>query len=436
MTSKNPIFSPPRGMRDIMPAEMAKRQHVCAKVQEVLSLFGYDQVDPTHVEKIETIFGKAGPGIEKEIYSFPDKGGRRLGLRFELTMGMARMVATNPSWPKPIRIAAISNVWRYDEPQYGRYRAFHQWDIEIFGSDSPSSDAEIVEVSARIMDGLGFPDYEMILSDRQIVEQFLDGLGVEAGHAEIMRVMDKRGKINQEEMAQQLGALEIGESEVSRILEFASNKGGIFEICELLREDPITKANPAIERMERIGTILEESLGLGKISFDLSLVRGLDYYTGFVFECHDPADKALGSVFGGGRFDGLVGIYGRDTPAVGCAGGIERFVVALESKGLLPANILPVPDVFVAPVTEDDVPASMGIATQLRAAGVTAVVEVMGRKLRKSLEAANRAGHKFTVIVGSRDLKEGLVTVREMDSGKERRVPKGDVAEAIITGRS
>ncbi len=436
MTSKNPTFSPPRGMRDIMPDEMAKRQHVCSKVQEVLSLFGYEQVDPTHVEKIETIFGKAGPGIEKEIYSFPDKGGRHLGLRFELTMGMARMVATKPNWPKPIRIASISNVWRYDEPQYGRYRAFHQWDVEIFGSSKPSSDAEIVEVSARIMDRLGFSDYEMILSDRQIVEQFLDGLGVQVDHAEVMRVMDKRGKITRGEMAHQLGTLGIGESEVSQIFEFASNKGGIFEICELLRDDALTRGNPAIGRMERIGMILEESLGLSRIKFDLSLVRGLDYYTGFVFECHDPEDRALGSVFGGGRFDGLVGIYGKGCPAVGCAGGIERFVVSLESKGLLPKNLFPVPDVYVASVTEDDVPASMGIASQLRAAGVSAVVEVMGRKLRRSLEAANRAGQRFTVIVGSRDLKEGLVTVREMDSGKERTVPKGDVAEAIITWRS
>lgn len=435
-SEKRPDFTPPRGMRDIMPEEMAKRKYVCGKIEEVLALFGYNLVDPSHIEKMETIFGKAGPGIEEEIYSFKDKGGRHLGLRFELTLGMARMVATKPDWPKPLRIAAISNAWRYDEPQYGRYRSFYQWDIELFGSDSPGADAEIVEVSCRIMDRLGLADYEMVVNDRNIVDAFLKSLDLQADKAQILRIMDKKGKITEDEMAEQLGALSLTDSQIKQIFGFASKKGHIFEICEFLREQPAMKNSDDVTRVEEIGRILEKSVGLQRIRFDLSLVRGLDYYTGFVFECYDPENINLGSVLGGGRFDGLVGIYGRDCPAVGSAGGIERLILSLESKDLFPKEIIHVPKVLIAPVTERELPEAMGISSRLREAGISAVVEVMGRKLGKSLETANKIGCEYTVIVGSRDLKDGVVTIRDMENGKEQRVSIEDVAKPIITGRS
>jgi len=432
MTSNTkPSFTPPRGMRDITPEEMAKRRYVCARIQEVLDLYGYNLVDPTHVEKLETIFAKAGPAIENEIYAFEDKGGRRLGLRFDLTVGIARMVATNPQWPKPLRIAAVSNIWRYDEPQYGRYRSVYQWDVEIFGSNKPAADAEVVEVSCKIMDRLGLDDYEILVNDRQIVDRFLESIGLKEKRPDVLRVMDKRGKITEGEMIQQFKALSVDDSQIERIVEFSSMRGSIQEISDFLRRDLEMGDLDAVPRMEEIGGILQASIGLDRIIFDLSLVRGLDYYTGFVFECFDPQNVELGSVFGGGRFDRLVGIYGRDCPAVGCAGGITRLILALESKGLLPKELLPVPSVLVIPVTQRESAGAAALASRLREAGVPSVVEIMGRKLRKSLENANRLGYEYAVIVGSRDLEKGLVTVRDMGSGKESLVRVEDVAGSI-----
>lgn len=426
-----PDFTPPRGMRDIAPEEMAKRRYVLDKIEEVLDLYGYNLVDPTHVEKLETIFAKAGPAIEKEIYAFEDKAGRRLGLRFDLTVGIARMVATNPQWPKPLRIAAISNIWRYDEPQYGRYRSVYQWDVEIFGSESPAADAEIVEVSCKMMDRLGFDEYEILVNDRQIVDRFLQTLGLAEQRADVLRVMDKRGKIGEEEMVQQFKALSLEDSQIERVMEFSARKGSIAEVCEYLRGLGLGEME-AISRMEELGGILEGSIGLDRITFDLSLVRGLDYYTGFVFECFDPQNVDLGSVFGGGRFDRLVGIYGRGCPAVGCAGGITRLILALESKNLLPKNLLSLPKALVIPVSAGEAAVAATVASGLRASGVSAVVELMGRKLRKSLESANKLGYEYAVIVGSRDLKKGMVTVRDMGSGRESRVAVDDVATPIL----
>lgn len=423
-------------MRDIPPEEMAKREYICGKVRNVLSLFGYSLVEPTHIEKIETLHAKAGPGVEKEIYAFEDKGGRRLGLRFDLTVGMARMIASNPDWPKPVRLAAISNVWRYDEPQYGRYRSVEQWDVEIFGSENPAADAEIVEISCRMMDSLGLDRYEMVLNDRQVVDAFLASISVDANRPEVLRVMDKKGKIPPEEMADQLAALSLNRGQIDSIFRFASTRGSIFEVCDLLRNDPNVGNLKCMDRMEEIGRILEKSVGLDGIFFDLSLVRGLDYYTGFVFECLDPDDRDLGSILGGGRFDGLAGIYGRDCPAVGCAGGLERLLLSLESKHLIPRDVLPAPLACIAPVTQGEMPEAMKIAAGLRKAGISAVVEIMDRKLRKTLEVANRAGHAYVVIVGRRDLASGLVTVREMKTGREKKAAVEDVASILLNAQS
>jgi histidyl-tRNA synthetase len=162
----------------------------------------------------------------------------------------------------------------------------------------------------------------------------------------------------------------------------------------------------------------------------------LDYYTGFVFECFDPDDRDLGSIVGGGRFDGLVGIYGRECPAVGCAGGLARLILSLESKHLIPSDVLPVPQVYIAPVTQSEMPQAMSIAAGLRKAGVATVVGIMGRKLTRSLEVANRAGHPYALIVGKRDLETGQVTVREMQTGKEVKTRVEDVASMLLKLRS
>jgi len=423
-------------MRDIAPEEMAKRLYVRRKIEGVLSLYGYQLVDPTHVEKLETIFAKAGPEIEKEISSFEDKGGRRLGLRFDLTVGMARMVASNPDWPKPLRVAAISTIWRYDEPQYGRYRSIEQWDVELFGTEGPGADAEMVEICSKVMETLGLDGYEIVLSDRRLLDSVLQSLDLEAVKADIMRVLDKKGKITESEMRKQLADLKLDQTQISKLFEFASIRGGIFQVVARLADEYPYLNRSVLDRMKEIGRTLQGSVDQERLVFDLSLVRGLDYYTGFVFECFDRANPDLGSVLGGGRFDQLVGIYGRDCPAVGCAGGITRLIMSLEARGLIPDEAMPVPVAYVTPVTGKEMPDASSIAKTLRDAGIPTVLEVMGRKLRKALDSANKAGYVFAVIVGSRDIDKGVVTVRNMKSGEEKVVPIDEVSVPILSWQS
>jgi histidyl-tRNA synthetase len=345
------------------------------------------------------------------------------------------MVATNPDWPKPLRIASISNIWRYDEPQYGRYRSIEQWDVELFGTENPAADAEILEVCARVMESLGLDSYEIIISDRRILDSFLVSIGLDDGKQDVMRVLDKRGKISESQMKDQLEALELNETQISEIFELVSIRGGIFQVVDRLAEYPFVEQS-ILDRMGEIGRVLEGSIDLEKVIFDLSLVRGLDYYTGFVFECFDRDDVSLGSILGGGRFDRLAGIYGRDSPAVGCAGGVTRLIMSLESKGLIPDDVVPVPIAYVTPITENEMSEANRIATILRKDGIPTVVEVMGRKLRKALDSANRLGYGFTVIVGRRDIEKGMVTVRDMKTGEEKTVPIDGVSKPILNGQS
>ena len=422
-------------MRDIEPQEIAKRVWVEAKISEVLQRYGFKMMEPTPIEHLETLEAKSGPQIREEIYWFADKAGRNLGLRFDLTVGMARMVANRLDLPEPIKLCAIADSWRYDEPQFARYRHFRQWDAEIFGTTDPLADAEAICVGMDALESVGLREYEVRISNRKLVEAFLRKIGVE-NRVQIDKVLiaiDKLSKLPSTQAAEEFEKTGLSGKQTEATRELCSLKGSpekvLSELKELLEED--TDIEGARNELIRLADVLKSFGRRDRCIYDLSIVHGIGYYDGIVFEAYDKGSEDIGSIFGGGRYDKLCVIYGkRDIPATGVAGGIERLMISLEKSSLYP-KLSETPRVFIACATDDVRSKAWEIVTRLRNTGVAADFDLKERTLEKQLEFANSMRIPYVVIVGRRELEKGFIKLRDMQSRMEKEIRIDDVRKEL-----
>ena len=415
-------FTPPRGMRDIDVEEMKIRRWVIEKILNVLERYNFELVEPSPIENLETLEAKCGPSIRDEIYWFEDKAGRKLGLRFDLTVGLARMVATRQDLILPLKLCAISNMWRYDEPQYGRYRCFYQWDAEIFGSKIPEADAEIIALSVDVLKEVGLEDFEVKISSRKLTEGFLNSIGIFESEKieQVLRIIDKYEKISEEEFLNELSKIGLKGENLSKILGFVSIRG---EPNKVLNEvtDLLGKNRKALDGLEELKGVIDGLKAFGKDSkcvLDMGVVRGIGYYDGIVFEVYDKVGVEVGAIVAGGRYDNLCKIYGRDLPATGVAGGVERLILTLRKANLLP-KIEKSGKVFVAAVDGSTRGKILELVEKIRSWGIPADFDLRQRSLKKQLEYANKLGFNFTVIVGEKELEKGTVKVRDMSRFEE-----------------
>ncbi|MGQ9543566.1 MAG: histidine--tRNA ligase [Candidatus Bathyarchaeia archaeon] len=427
-------FTPPRGMKDIEPEEMARRIWMYRKIYDVMRLYGFQMVEPTSIENLTTLEAKAGPDIKNEIYWFEDKAGRRLGLRFDLTVGMTRMVANRLELPEPIKFCSIAGMWRYDEPQFARYRNFHQWDAEIYGSQSQEADAEVISLGIDILESLGLKDYEVRISNRKLTEGHLKAKGLESKEKieETIRVMDKIGKIPEGELRIELQRLKMDESLIDDIIDFARLRGRPDEILRQIPKINNQEGERGLEELSKLTEALNILQKVDKCVIDLSIVRGIGYYDGIVFEAFDKAGEDIGAIFAGGRYDSLCKIYGkRDMPATGVAGGIERLMISMERMGLFP-KLRYNPEVFVASTDDTLRRECVGLMMKLRRMGIPAEFDLKGRTLKKQLEYANSKGIPYVLIVGLRELHRGKVRLRDMTKRTEVELKFEEAAEKIL----
>jgi histidyl-tRNA synthetase len=411
-------------MRDIEPDEMAKRLWVQEKVIEVIRRYGFKMMDPTPIENLKTLEAKSGPSIRKEIYWFKDKSGRPLGLRFDLTVGMTRLVANRFDLPEPIKLAALGGQWRYDEPQFARYRYFHQWDAEIYGVAEPIADAEAIALSIDILENVGLTDFEVRISNRRLIQKLLEekGVRIQQKLEAVFRVVDKMRKISEARLLKELKALKLKPAVIEAIRHFASQRGPPAEVLGSFGRILGMDVNDW-QGFKELQQLVEGLEGLGKLQrciYDLSIVRGIGYYDGIVFEGYDRVGEDIGSIFGGGRYDKLCSLYGkRDMPATGVAGGIERMLLSLERAGVIPKS--PVADgVFVAFAGNLDARKRLSFVARLRSHGVSADYDLKAHGLGKQLEYADAARFAFAMIVGPREMERGMVKLRDMISRTER----------------
>lgn len=372
--------------------------------------FGYRRIETPAVEHFQVLALKAGEEIVNEIYYFRDKAGRELGLRFDMTVPIARVLSYRLDWPKPVRLYYFSKVWRYDEPQHGRYREFHQFGVEHVGSSDAKADAEVMVLMIRAIEAIGVKPI-VRLNDRRFMDRFLRSIGVEADPAPIYRILDKRGKVSDEELEAALRNRGLRDEQIRKLL-------GLEPAHMQDAVDVIRHVDEALAvQYSRIVKMLDAWDVLDRIVWDPTIVRGLDYYTGEVFEAFIEGYRL--AVGGGGRYDSLIGLYsGFEAPALGFAVGIERL---LEAAGLRVEP--PRPKYYIYPVGDDAYRTAVIVAKRLLDCGEYIVLESTPRSLSSAMDYANRLGARFFVIVGPRELSRGMVRVRDLERREEWEVP-------------
>ncbi|GAB6945416.1 histidine--tRNA ligase [Vulcanisaeta sp. JCM 14467] len=413
---------PVRGMRDLTPEEYYPMLQVFDKLARVAESFGYLRVETPALEHYEILRAKAGEDVINEIYYFKDKAGREVGLRFDMTVPVARVVSYRVDVPKPIRWYYITKVWRYDEPQHGRYREFHQFGIEFIGSSSVRADAEVLAVGVEALRAIGIGDFRVRINDRRVVDQLLGKLGISNElRPNVLRIMDKRGKVPDDELLKMLRDLGLSNDIAQEVLRLANTSESIDKAVDSFREFGVS--DEFIKYYSELIDLLDMYGVRNYMDLDMGIVRGLDYYTGIVFEMYVPDYKL--SVGGGGRYDNLIEIYsGKPMPASGFAMGIERLLEVLEQRGAL-KRVTPQIDYYVYVLGNDRNYLSLGykLAGNLRSRGNKVILDTGEKSLRSALEYASKINVKYFIIVGPKEVSQGFVKVRDMGSWSEREVP-------------
>ena len=403
-------------MKDFENSEIQKIEYIREKFLSTSEIFGFELMEPSSIELMSVIEAKSGPAIRDDVYFFNDKGDREVSLRFDFTVGLTRYVAGQKSMKLPAKISAFGGVWRYDEPQKGRYRFFHQWDIEIFGKQNTETDAEIIEFTSKFFSNLGFENIILSISHRKIVQSYISSV-FESDKPElisdILRAIDKIQKKSKQEIVSEYEKKGYAKEKLEKIIEFSKLKGSPEEISKIF---DVTQ----FENWSEL-TILFESLknrNVNNIQIDFGIVRGLDYYSGVVFEAFDKTFD-IGALVGGGRYDNLPSVFGRDDlGATGVAGGVERIILALENQK---SSFTEQKNrISILYVNEEMKSIAIKITSLLRENSIPTDIDLSGRALKKQMEQSTNS--KFVIIVGPDEYSKNMVVVRNMSDRNENQV--------------
>jgi histidyl-tRNA synthetase len=414
-------IQPLRGMRDFLPEQMIRRQYLMDLIRAVFEDYGFSPMETPAMESME-LLGRKGVGgedVDNEIYTFRDKGDRRVGLRFDLTVPMARVVAANPQLKKPFKRYQISRVWRYDRPQAGRFREFWQADADIVGTRSMDAEAECLAIAVSVLRQLGFRKFRIRLNNRKILNGMVELLSVKKDrYPQVFRTLDKLDKIGKDGVRKELKGI-LKPKEIGMMMEFIERRGKPTSVMK--RDLDVFTTTVGDKGREELLGIVEKAKAYGidkLIEIDFSLVRGLDYYTGPIFEVSIESGN-LGSVAGGGRYDNLIELYGgRWTPATGFSFGIERLFEIMEAEGMFtqPGTRT---EFFVVAVDENCREEAIRVAEELRKAYLDTETDLMGRDMKKQLEYAAKSGIPYAVIVGEKEIKSKRFGFKDLRSGKQ-----------------
>ena len=403
-------------MRDIEFQETSNIEYVRQKFIQTSNLFGFNFIEPSPIELVSVIETKSGPTIKNEIYYFTDKGDREVALRFDFTIGLTRYAVSQKSMKLPAKLSAFGGVWRYDEPQKGRYRFFHQWDVEIYGQSNIESDAEIIEFTSKFLDNLKLQNIIIDICDRELIESYVSKVFKSDSPnlvGDILRAVDKIQKKKKDEIIKEYQEKGYSISDLDKIFEFSKIKGSPEEIERKLD----VKELKNWDKLRQLFTSLKNRQ-VENIRINFGIVRGLDYYSGIVFEAFDSTSD-LGALVGGGRYDNLTKAFGReDLGATGVAGGVERIVYSLEKQGI--DTDTKTPKIWIAYINEEMQKIAFNIVSQLREKGIPAEADFGGKPLKKQMEMASNS--KYVIIVAPKEYSSKSVVLRNMKDGTEKQV--------------
>ena len=428
------MYQPPRGTRDFLPEEMYKRNWVLDQIRGVYEAYGFEPLGTPAFESWELLKLKSGADVINQIYYFKDKADRELGLRFDLTTSLARVVAVHRELQMPFKRYAMGTVWRYENPSEKRFREFWQADADTVGVSDSIADAEVLAAAVDCLKKMGFDGFVIKLNDRRILEAFIRKAGVPQDRLlDAIRAVDKLLKIGKDGVIEELTKLSVEVESANLLLDSLTQTGAPAKVLDDT-EKKLSDSPEGLLGLKALRELIEYAKSFGYVEYivvELSLARGLDYYTGPVFEVLAEGYENYGSIAGGGRYDGIINLMGGgSTPATGISFGIERLVPLIETKGGFKDLKLGV-DVLIAPISELMKDEAIKVAQDLRSVGVSTIVDLLGRRFSKQLEYANKKGVRKVVIIGERELEEGCLTIRDMKTGEQVKVERSKLLECI-----
>ena len=434
-----PFIKPrvPRGMRDILPEQMIRRQYVIGVIRDVFEAFGFEPLQTPALELSEILTGKYGPDAEKLIYQAGHVGGKEdISLRYDLSVPLCRVVAMHPQLPKPFKRYQIDPVWRAERPQKGRYRQFFQCDADTVGSESMLADAENVTLVYQVLTRLGFQQFEININDRKLIT----GIGQFAGVPTeqlggLYRSIDKLDKIGLVGVRNELAENQIPEPVIKKLHTLLEIEGDAATVLNALSEQlgDSEVAREGISELEELTGYLT-TLGVPEdfYQINVAMVRGLEYYTGPIYETV-VEEPRIGSITGGGRYDELIGSFSKQGyPATGTSFGIERIIDVMEEFNMFPSAVAKtVTQVLVTVFDAELAQESLKLATLLRQNGIRTEVYCRPTRLSAQIKYADTKGIPYAVILGSDELEAGKVAIRDLANREQQIVPREEFVEHI-----
>ena len=417
-------FQTVKGMRDFLPLDFKKFHYIVQKVRELFQIYNYQEISMPIVEPFELIAEKAGEEIRKTMYVFKDKSDRTLALRPEMTASIARTYISNfmKSEPKPVKLGYIGQCYRYDNPQFGRYREFFQGGFEFIGSSNVISDVEIIAICCELMNNLNFKKFS-----------------IKIGHVGILREILNQENVDDDQQNKIFGLIDKGEMEqvfdILIQLKISENCSNIFKKLFELKGKNLSNIikqasnllkgyTESIKSLENLKQLIKfsETYDVSKyLELNLGFARGLEYYTGMIFEIFIPElDIAVG---GGGRYDRLIETFGGNpTPAVGCALGLDRILLAMDQTKLFSNLVLYPEKILIVPFNEEMLPKAMEISKKLREKGKCIELEIVRKGLKKALSYADSQDFRYIIIIAPEEVKANKFGLRDMKSGQQKTV--------------
>ena len=407
-----------KGFRDFLPAAMIPREQLMETARRVYRRYGFSPIDTPTLEYLEILTGKGSEETDRQMYHFTDNGGRKVGMRFDLTVPLARFAAQHiHELGTPFKRYHIAPVWRGETPQAGRFREFVQCDFDTIGTTGVVSDIETALVIHELLQEIGIERFRIRINNRQILTGLLEQLDLKHASTAVLRALDKLEKVGADAVRKELSDANINESQIQQIFSFASIRGDAESVLKQLSGQLAGNelAQSGIDRLNTIrGALQAAGVSADHFEIDVSIARGLDYYTGVVFETTLGDLPEIGSVCSGGRYDNLAELFTKQhLPGIGASLGLDRLLSALEKLGRIPTNPCAA-DVFIPLFDADRINDYFALAALVRQSGLSAEVYPEPKKLGAQLKYADQRGFKVALVAGSRELDEGIVQIKDL----------------------
>ena len=407
-----------KGFRDFLPAAMIPREQLMETARRVYRRYGFSPIDTPTLEYLEILTGKGSEETDRQMYHFTDNGGRKVGMRFDLTVPLARFAAQHiHELGTPFKRYHIAPVWRGETPQAGRFREFVQCDFDTIGTTGVVSDIETALVIHELLQEIGIERFRIRINNRQILTGLLEQLDLKHASTAVLRALDKLEKVGADAVRKELSDANINESQIQQIFSFASIRGDAESVLKQLSGQLAGNelAQTGIDRLNTIrGALQAAGVSADHFEIDVSIARGLDYYTGVVFETTLGDLPEIGSVCSGGRYDNLAELFTKQhLPGIGASLGLDRLLSALEKLGRIPTNPCAA-DVFIPLFDADRINDYFALAALVRQSGLSAEVYPEPKKLGAQLKYADQRGFKVALVAGSRELDDGIVQIKDL----------------------